>query len=156
LRRSPKSMKGSQIHLAIALAHWKWHTPRVEKLSKALPFNHGSPVLQPKTKTKAPGSSHGYLPWLYSSTNLRWYWLSSARDGTSSIFLWRAEISRVFLAWKWNRNIRMKVEKDYKAILSSNTDCPAYRGDRGHNSTETKDQMVADPEICAQHSQPGI
>jgi hypothetical protein len=34
LRRSPKSMKGSQIHLA--LAHWKWHTPRVEKLSKAL------------------------------------------------------------------------------------------------------------------------
>jgi hypothetical protein len=31
---SPKSMKGNQIHLA--LAHWKWHTPRVEKLSKAL------------------------------------------------------------------------------------------------------------------------
>jgi hypothetical protein len=28
------SMKGSRIHLA--LAHWKWHTPRVEKLSKAL------------------------------------------------------------------------------------------------------------------------
>jgi hypothetical protein len=27
-------MKGSQIHLA--LAHWKWHTPRIEKLSKAL------------------------------------------------------------------------------------------------------------------------
>jgi hypothetical protein len=27
-------MKGSQIH--IALAHWKGHTPRVEKLSKAL------------------------------------------------------------------------------------------------------------------------
>jgi hypothetical protein len=33
LRWSPKSMKG-QIHLA--LAHWKWDTPRVEKLSKAL------------------------------------------------------------------------------------------------------------------------
>jgi hypothetical protein len=34
LPRSPKSMKGSQIHLA--LAHWKWHTPWVEKLFKAL------------------------------------------------------------------------------------------------------------------------
>jgi hypothetical protein len=34
LRQSPKSMNGSQIHLA--LAHWKWHTLRVEKLSKAL------------------------------------------------------------------------------------------------------------------------
>jgi hypothetical protein len=33
LRQSPKSVKGSQIHLA--LAHWKWHTPRVEKLCKA-------------------------------------------------------------------------------------------------------------------------
>jgi hypothetical protein len=33
LRRSPRSMKGSQ-HLA--LAHWKWDTPGVEKLSKAL------------------------------------------------------------------------------------------------------------------------
>jgi hypothetical protein len=33
LRQSPKSMKGSQIHLA--LAHWKWHTPRVEQLSNA-------------------------------------------------------------------------------------------------------------------------
>jgi hypothetical protein len=33
LRRSPKSMK-RQIHLA--RAHWKWHTPRVEKISKAL------------------------------------------------------------------------------------------------------------------------
>jgi hypothetical protein len=33
LCQSPKSMKGSQIHLA--LAHWKWNT-WVEKLSKAL------------------------------------------------------------------------------------------------------------------------
>jgi hypothetical protein len=31
---APKSTKGSRIHLA--LAHWKWHTPPVEKLSKAL------------------------------------------------------------------------------------------------------------------------
>jgi hypothetical protein len=38
LRRSPKSMKGSQIHLA----HWKWHIPRVEKLSKALENTTGS------------------------------------------------------------------------------------------------------------------
>jgi hypothetical protein len=32
LCRSPKSMKGSQIHLA--LAHWKWHTPRLKNYLK--------------------------------------------------------------------------------------------------------------------------
>jgi hypothetical protein len=38
LRRSPNSMKGSEIHLALARCHWKWHTPRLKNYLK--PWNH--------------------------------------------------------------------------------------------------------------------
>jgi hypothetical protein len=51
----PKSMKGSQIHLA--LAHWKWHTPRVEKLSDALHslFTGFEGIAQPAAQPPPPG-----------------------------------------------------------------------------------------------------
>ena len=38
------------------------------------------------------------IPWPYSSINLLWYWVSSVRDGTSSIFRCRRAISRFLRA----------------------------------------------------------
>lgn len=40
------------------------------------------------------------IPCSYNSTNLFWYWLSSAREGTWSNRRCTADISRFFLAWK--------------------------------------------------------
>jgi hypothetical protein len=93
LHRSPKSMKGSQIHLAPA--HWKWHTPRssVEKLSKA-------PI---DTYQLTGDIDCTYVPALEPEMNEGWnwttgYWQLDAKP--SSIYIFHLTSTKLPVAWR--------------------------------------------------------
>lgn len=104
--------------------HWKWKNTNQDNCGNIKFWNFWWRIFIYKRFASLAGESHNSFttepsfcqqlkthnsqllwfffnePWLYSSKNLLWYCVSSARDGTSSIFLWSEEISRFFRAWK--------------------------------------------------------